>query len=219
MKDEFLITVQLESEAIFGSGYSIPSTVDLDVVTDDYGMVYMKAKTFKGNLRDSLEEVLEILEDGKYLYLADELFGKAQDGLNQWQRLKFSDMRLPSAVCKIIMKNVDMGILNSQEIKESLTSIRSFTSINEDGSTKDKSLRQMRVIKKGLQFEVEVLSNKELSKEEKGALAIAVKNLRHIGSMRTRGKGEVDCRLYEKKDGKYEDISISCIENFLSEVE
>lgn len=218
MKEEFLITIKLESETIFGSGYSVPSTVDLDVVTDDYGMVYMKSKTFKGNLRDSLEEILEIIDEGRYLYLVDDLFGKPQDGLNQWQRLKFSDMRLSSKVRKIIMDNVDKGILNPLEIKESLTDIRSFTSIDEEGRSKDKSLRQMRVIKKGLQFEVEVSCEKELSNEEKSALALAVKNLRHIGSMRTRGKGEIDCSLYEKKSGEYEEISFTLVENFLSEV-
>jgi CRISPR-associated protein Csx10 len=218
MKEEFLITIKLESEAIFGSGYSNPSTVDLDVVSDDYGMVYMKAKTFKGNLRDSLEEILKSIDDGSYLYLVDDLFGKSQDGLNQWQRLKFSDMKLPSNVRKVIIDNVNRNILNPQEIKESLTDIRSFTSIDADGRSRDKSLRQMRVIKKGLQFEVEVLCEKELTNEEKGALAIAVKNLRHIGSMRTRGKGEIDCSLYEKKDNKYEEITFTYIENFLSEV-
>ena len=43
----YKIEMKLLSEAIFGSGYSIPGSVDLEVVCDDNGLPFMKAKTFK----------------------------------------------------------------------------------------------------------------------------------------------------------------------------
>ncbi len=45
--NHYKIEMELLSEAIFGSGYSVPGSVDLEVVFDDYCLPYMKAKTFK----------------------------------------------------------------------------------------------------------------------------------------------------------------------------
>ena len=49
---EYRIEVKLITESIFGSGYSIPSEVDLEVVTDEYGLPYMRLRP----LREILEK-------------------------------------------------------------------------------------------------------------------------------------------------------------------
>ena len=60
--NNYIIEIELLSEAIFGSGQSVPGLVDTDIVHDEYGFPYMKAKTFKGNLRKSAEEIVELLK-------------------------------------------------------------------------------------------------------------------------------------------------------------
>lgn len=215
---EYRIEVKLITEAIFGSGYSIPSEVDLEVVTDENGLPYMKAKTFKGNFREAMEEIVEIVGREKYGYIVDKLLGTGEAGVEQWRTLKFSDMRLPSNIRKIIEEAVLERKIEAQEIKEALTEVRSFTSVDDEGSSKIGSLRQLRVIKNNLKFEVELNSERELTEEELGILAMTTSYLRHIGTMRTRGKGEIKCTLLEKINGEFVDCTNKYIDIFFKGV-
>lgn len=53
------VTMRLESDAIFGSGYSIPGGEDIGVKTDENGLPYLSGSTFKGLLREEVEHLLE----------------------------------------------------------------------------------------------------------------------------------------------------------------
>lgn len=211
---DYIIQVKLITESIFGSGHSIPGSVDLEVVYDEIGLPFMKAKTFKGNFRESMGEIAGALKDKYYSNIVDELLGKENEGVRQWERLKFSDMRLSSNVRLALERAVSNKKLDKEEIKYALTEVRSFTSVDADGSYKEGSLRHIRVIKKDLTFEVELHSELDLSTEKLGMLAMTARNLRHIGTMRTRGKGEVDCSLLVKQNGKYMDKTDCYIETF-----
>lgn len=220
MNNKYKIVIKLNTETIFGSGHSAPGSVDLDVISDEYGFPYMKAKTFKGNLREEMEKTVDALErfGNNYKDIVDKLLGKENSGENLWENLKFSDCTINLGIKKLFEKAIDNGEISPIEMKESLTDVRKFTSIDEDGSASSGSLRQIRVIKKGLEFEVDMHCERELSGEELGILAISLRNLRHIGSMRTRGKGEVDCTLNLLEKKVYEDKTDYYIDNFLKEV-
>lgn len=192
--DKYKIEVKLMSEAIFGSGHSIPGSVDLEIVYDDNGFPFMKAKTFKGNLREAMENAVTFL-GSEYSEVMNGLVGKEGNGVELWKTLKFSDCMISKNVREFIEIAVKEKVIQASEVKDALTSIRSFTSIDEDGSHKIGSLRQFRVISKGLVFEVEVECERKLEVKELELLALSVKSLKHIGSMRTRGKGRIDCRL------------------------
>lgn len=215
---DYKIRVKLITEAIFGSGYSIPGSVDLEVVYDDSGLPYMKAKTFKGNFRESMEEIIEIAGNERYVSALEGLLGKAGANMEQWKILRFSDMRLSQNIRNTLGKAIFEGKLDNEEIKEALTDVRSFTSIDDDGSSKIGSLRRIRVIKKGLIFGVDLHSERELSNIELGLMGAATGNLRHIGSMRTRGKGEVECCFLEKKNEEYIDNTNKYIDGFIKGV-
>lgn len=210
----YKICLNLLSETIFGSGNSIPGSVDLEIVCDEYGLPYMKAKTFKGNLREQMENANDLL-DKRYESEMDKLLGKSGKGDKAYRNLKFSDCRLKKNIREVLEYGVKNNIIESDELKESLTDIRFFTRIDEKGKTVDGSLRQMRVIKKDLEFEVDLLSEEELTDVELGLLAISVRSLRHIGTMRTRGKGEVDCNLLIEKEGKFIDKTDFYIDEIL----
>jgi len=219
--NNYIIEIELLSEAIFGSGQSVPGLVDTDIVHDEYGFPYMKAKTFKGNLRKSAEEIVELL---KYKYKKDysvyleELFGKSNNWLDNQNSLKFSDCCLDENVRKILINAVLEKKIRNDEILDSLTEIRSFTSIDADGSAKKGSLRQARVIKRGLKFYTTLESSLELTDIKLSIIAAAVCSLRHIGSMRTRGKGEVSCRLLKRNGGLLEDITGRYVSMLIDEV-
>ena len=79
---------------------------------------------------------------------------------------------------------------------DSLTDIRYATKINrETGTSQDHSLRSMRVLNKGVTFYSDIYSDEKLNEDELGLLICGVKGLKHLGTLRSRGKGEVRCTL------------------------
>ena len=51
------VTMELLSDAIFGSGFSVPGGEDVAVCRDAQGYPYLKGSTLKGLLRESLENL------------------------------------------------------------------------------------------------------------------------------------------------------------------
>lgn len=216
--DKYRIEVKLLTETIFGSGHSIPSSVDLEVVHDEYGLPFMKAKTFKGNFRDAMSDIVNFLGNEKYECLEERLLGQENDGTNSWKTLKFSDCMLNENIRNILTYGVNEGTINPLEVKEALTEVRNFTSVEDDGSYKEGSLREMRVVKKGLAFYVKLYCDRGLLEDELGLLAITSKYLRHIGTMKTRGKGEVECSFHVLENGEYKDRTDYYMNKFLKGV-
>ena len=52
------VTMELLSDTIFGSGFSIPGGEDIAVCQDENGYPYLKGTTLKGLLRESLENLI-----------------------------------------------------------------------------------------------------------------------------------------------------------------
>lgn len=219
--EQYQIEVELLSETIFGSGESISNFIDIEILKDEYGIPYMKGKTFKGKLRKEIEGVALILENinGKsYKDEVDSLLGK--EGSYKWDRsnildtLKFSNCHISNKIRAIICKEIEDSNITKEEVLGALTEIRSFTSIDSDGIAKDGSLRQARVVKKDMTYYVDVNVGRSLSCLEKGLLAAGVSALRNIGSMESRGKGKVRCKLL--KDGI--DVTMEYIDKLEKEV-
>nr|WP_272507485.1 RAMP superfamily CRISPR-associated protein [Clostridium aestuarii] len=211
------------SEAIFGSGQSVPGSVDLEIVYDEYGLPYLKGKTFKGNLRDEVFKLIRVLEKyyekKDYFKYGEGLFGKENDGTEGWKKLKFSNCELDKNVRAMLKYGISNKQFSQNDILKALTNDRSFTSIEKDGYAKEGSLRQFRVIKKGLKFKVDLYCEKALNDIELGLLAGGVSTLRHIGTMRTRGKGEILAKLKQiDNDGTNKDITDIYINKLLKEV-
>jgi len=205
---DYRIRMELLSDSLFGSGHSIPGSVDEEILYDEIGLPFMKGKTFKGNLRECAEKISSSLSNEFDEELAS-LFGMENQGVTSWDRLKFSDCTIDNDVRDILLDKVRKGQISPSEIKEALTVTRTFTAIDwETGSYEEASLRTINFVKKGLVYYVDLSLGRELSSREKGLLAGSVLMLRNIGGMRTRGKGEVSCRLL--KDG--EDISDKYLE-------
>lgn len=219
--EEYKIQIELMTETIFGSGQSVPGSVDLEIVYDDNGFPYMKAKTFKGNLREQVEELNEILKENynlDYTKYIDRMFGVENDGVNSWKNIKFSDCQLQENIKEVLMYGIENNLLNKNEIKAALTDERSFNSIDHNGVSKEGALRQVRVIRKGLKFEVIINTIRELEEIELCILAAGVSSLRHIGTMRTRGKGEIDGKLMVKNQEIFKDMTDYYVDKLMEEV-
>lgn len=213
--EEFVVRIKLISEMIFGSGHAVPGFIDLEVLHDENGLPYFKGKTFKGKLREEAENIANNINafDKEFAKVLKEeiekMFGKP--GAENSHTIKFSDCTMWDEVSVLIREGIREGMFNSHEVLNAMTSIRSFTSIDDETGTSAKgSLRQFRVINKDFTFVSKIYSESSLNEIQLGLLAAAVSSLRHLGTMESRGKGEVECTLY--KNGK--DITHECIEAF-----
>jgi CRISPR/Cas system CSM-associated protein Csm3 (group 7 of RAMP superfamily) len=153
------------SPMLLSSGLGSGSTIDVDIITDDFGIPYFPARRLKGLLRESAMEVLEILKDAIFSKEeVNDLFGK-QGGDDS--NLIIHDFRI-----KEYEKNVEWirYLLHHPESKFPIskeTLINSFTTmimrttIDDDGIAKKNSLRKLRVLKKGFTFFGEIQINKK----------------------------------------------------------
>lgn len=193
--EQFTIEISLISEAIFGNGESSTSLVDIEILKDEIGIPYLRGKTLKGKLREEIVELEKILfNDDKLSYeLSNSLFGK--EGEYEASTLKFTDCKISKDIDNNIRYSLENGDINKDEITEAFTEIRNFTKIDNNGVAEKGTLRQARVIRKGIKLYCDVICQRELSKEEKSILAYGIATLRNLGMMESRGKGQVICRL------------------------
>ncbi|WP_029452508.1 RAMP superfamily CRISPR-associated protein [Clostridium algidicarnis] len=198
--EKIYISIELCSETIFGSGESVPGYVDSEVLHDDNGLPYLKGKTFKGKLREEAENIVfYIKSSNKVLGKKSEegvisLFGR--EGVENPNALRFSDCTMGSEIIDSIRFGISKGMFNNNEVLNSMTSVRSFTSIDDDGIARNGSLRQVRVVNKGFILKCDLNVSRKLEEEEIELLCAAVSSLRHLGTMESRGKGEVICLLF-----------------------
>lgn len=212
---EYTVEIELLSETIFGNGEASNIDIDIDIVKDKYGIPYFKGKNLKGKLRKEVQGICDLL--GLNEKLVNELFGGE---FNDISKLRFSDCTLSKKIINNLITLIEStgcksryAKITKDDITKSLTNIRYFTRIGENGVAESGSLRSARVIKKGLKFYSDIHVNGELLKEEEEVLACGIAALRNIGSMESRGKGNVRCKLLKTVDGAKYDITKSSIED------
>lgn len=196
--EKYIVKIKLLSESIFGSGESQNNGVDIEILKDEIGVPYLKGKTFKGKLREEAEILKDYLpHEKKHIYnkIFKDLFG--MEGEFDIDTLKFSNCTIAPSVWQNLKYGVENGLFSKEDVNNSLTEIRSFTKIDEAGIAKKGSLRQARVIKRDLVLYCNVECMEEISDLEKGFFVAALCSLRNLGTMESRGKGHVECRLFK----------------------
>lgn len=202
---KYKIEIYLKTPTLLGSGEGVGSIIDTDIIFDDLGLPYFPGKRFKGLLRESAIEIVEMF---KYSYKeffsidnVENLFGKVGD--DKGAIIKFSDLYIPNYYqlrewLNWCYQEFDK-VLSVERIINSFCEIRQHTSVDVNGVTKDKSLHTLRVLKANINFSGEIYSA-ELNEKEFMLLNLACLNLRHVGTKRNRGYGEIDCELWFGED-------------------
>lgn len=210
-----ILKLKLLSDALIGSGEGWGANIDSDMVFDEFGLPYIPARRIKGNLRESALEVVEMFEKSEINAASskdiDTLFGKP--GQDRPAPISFSNLYL--ADYKSNREWMDWLIrqhpnnFSREIVLNTFSSIRQQTSISDEGTAKENSLRTLRVLKKdhvffgNVTFDpiFDLIDNDQLS-----LLAFSALNLRHLGTSRNRGLGSVKCCLMDEKgplDGEY----------------
>jgi CRISPR/Cas system CSM-associated protein Csm3 (group 7 of RAMP superfamily) len=195
--EKVLVEINLMSDTIFGSGNGVPGDVNVDVLLDEYGFPYFKGKTFKGKLREEADNIVGWTGNERLKSAVKKLFGEPDwDDLRLYDgKLCFGDFTLSDGIKKVLKSKIENNSIGRQELIDSLTIERSFTQM-EEGVAKDKTLRTVRAVRKGLSFYGEVISLGYLDEYGKAILAGAAGMLKYLGTMETRGFGQVEIDLF-----------------------
>lgn len=178
-------TIELLSDLCVSNGESFGSRIDTDISYDTFGIPIIKAKSLKGCLREVSEELEDIkaVPDG----FTDKVFGCFGDVLPSSLIIQNAH---PTNYSELIC-DVQSNKLSQNVVRECYTYTRVQTSIDgQTGTAKKGTLRNKRVLSRGLTFVCEYTVGKE---EEKDFLK-CITALRYIGMNRTRGLGAVKCR-------------------------
>lgn len=199
------IKMKLLSDAVFGNGVSVPGGEDISILCDQYGFPYYKGSTFKGIFREELARFLEWTvptreEAGRKLSL---LLGESGDFTHGGgHRVTFSDFMLSDAVRGRILDEIGAegmalpdGAAGCQGlVTDSLSHLRTFTRLDEDGLAREGSLRICRCVNKGLSF----YSEMACSQEDLALIEEVLPMVKWVGTMRNRGFGKVRISVDEK---------------------
>ena len=205
--NKLTMKIKTISHTLIGSGEGFGALIDADVIFDELGFPYIPGKRVKGLLRQSAEEIIEMMKLSKLAIknidnadaLFDNLFGKS--GQEKSSDLYISNFYLKGynelAEQTKILIDKNTQTISVQDILENYTSIRTQTKIDKSSVTaEENSLRTSRVLNKNLEFfgELEFYSNSAGIKE---LLVLSAENLRRMGTMRSRGFGEVQCTVID----------------------
>lgn len=184
------IYIKLLSDMCTYSGEAYNSMVDTDVVYDAHGIPYIPAKRIKGCIREAALELLEfgLLSQKQY----EKLFGK-EGFQNAAFSLANAYLKEYPALLVLAERYKGTELVAPQNLLEQYTDTRTQTAVDLEFGVADKnSLRTIRVIRRGLEFEAECSLEKDADQK---LLQQAVSLVKYMGLSRSRGLGLVEMEL------------------------
>lgn len=174
---QLTVTMELLSDAIFGSGNSIPGGEDIAVMRDDNGYPYIPGTAVKGLLRESMEDLL-VWTGGSSSELT-EIFGEAGwNGVTDDRRAVFTPLTLA----------------NKRRPAEEYFGARTFTAL-ENGVVRTGTLRTAACVVRGLTFSGSLIC----ARQDVPLIRSALAGVKWAGAQRSRGFGRVKCAAAEAK--------------------
>lgn len=166
------ITMELRSDAVFGSGFSVPGGEDVAVCQDEQGYPYMKGATLKGLLRESLENLTAWTGTGEEDITA--LMGQeGWPGTADERRIRFTALTLN----------------DPPQDPEDCFDSRTFTSL-ENGIVKQGTLHTAACVRRGLAFSGQL----QCEEGDVPLLQDGLAGIKWAGTMRSRGFGSIRIR-------------------------
>ena len=205
------LQIKLKSDLCAGSGESLGSLIDTDICYDCFGLAYIPSKRLKGLLKEAFIEYSDWAKNENNTELFDKinknLFGV--ENSNNSSNLKIDNAYLENTdLIEDEIQNIEnryRKYLTKQRIINLNTDIRYQTAVViESGVAKENSLRNIRIIEAGNIFEAILECDTE---EESQILEKCVKLVTHMGNNRTRGFGEIECKLLDMEEENQEYVT------------
>lgn len=216
--NHYILQLVLKSDTLIGSGDGWASTINNDIVFDDIGLPFIPARRIKGCLRElalQLEYWLlvhNIMSQPK----VNNLFGIS--GRIEPGKLLINDCLLVNRdenkawLDYIVSKT---KFITKEQVISYFSSVRTQTSIDQQsGNAKKQSLRFVRVLNQELVFNGNIDLYEKLNSDEIKFLAILISKFQNIGSKRTRGFGNIQCKLL---DNQNKDLGKKTLESMMED--
>jgi CRISPR-associated protein Csx10 len=189
-QQKYIMQIQLLSDTLIGSAEGYGAIIDKDSVFDEVGLPIIPGKRIKGILR----EQADLLEKFGGLNSVKKLFGDIGITERTTEYLSVSSFTLVDyqANKEYLKYLIQQGQISRSEVIEYFTTLRMMTRIDDEGIAADTSLRTFRVLNKGLVFSGEL----RFDQDEEKIFENIVSLTRRIGSMRNRGLGHIQCKLF-----------------------
>lgn len=190
IQQKYIMQIQLLSDTLIGSAEGYGAIIDKDSVFDEVGLPIIPGKRIKGVLR----EQADLLQKFGGLNSVKKLFGDIGITERTTEYLSVSSFTLADyqANKEYLKYLIQQGQISRSEVIEYFTTLRMMTRIDDEGIAADTSLRTFRVLNKGLVFSGEL----RFDRDEEKIFENIVSLTRRIGSMRNRGLGHIQCKLF-----------------------
>lgn len=205
--ETYYLKMLLLSDTTFGRGDGVAGLIDQEVEHDTNGFPYLRGRTLKGLLSEECDNLITVISEpppSRWIKAAEHLFGIPGSTLETISKMHVGDACLPQDLRRQVGFQLDRERdkkekkLTESDVLSSLTTIRRQTSIDpEDGAPVEHSLRASRVVVRDLCFTAQLLFEEKPTADMLGLLAISTLALRRVGSGRNRGRGHVQCMLYD----------------------
>ena len=209
----YYLKMLLISDTTFGRGDGVAGLIDQEVEHDPNGFPYLRGRTLKGLLSEECDNLISVLSDpppSRGIEAAEHLFGIPGSTLETISKMHVGDACLPPDLRREVGLQLDqerywektrhpyVKKLTELDVLSSLTTIRRQTSIDpEDGAPVEHSLRSSRAILRDLCFTAQLLFEEKPTADMLALLAVSTLALRRVCSVRNRGRGHVQCKLYD----------------------
>ncbi|MGB3510613.1 MAG: RAMP superfamily CRISPR-associated protein [Microcoleaceae cyanobacterium] len=203
----YKLKMKLLSDTTFGRGDGVAGLVDQEVEHDPNGFPYLRGRTLKGLLSEECDNLIAVLSLDNirqhWEKVASGLFGKPGSSLQTIAQMHVGDACLPEDLRKVVGYQIQRKELSEVDILESLTTIRRQTAINSaTGVAQERSLRSIRVVLRDLEFTAPLSFEIPPNEDTLTVLSVGVLALRRVGSVRNRGLGYVQCRLFDAENNE-----------------
>lgn len=190
---EYRIKAVIKSEAIFGSGKS-KGQIHEDCLYDNDGFIYYNGKTLKGVLRKTAKLISNHYKKQKERI--EGLFGAEYDNERKEGKLRFSNLTVSNGMKYKLKEELEA---TPTEVLLSMTYIRNFIRVENNGVAQDGALRNIRTIREKMVLFCD-LGDLDISIEEEKLLALIVQNTRYLGMNVSKGRGEVEMTLLKDNE-------------------
>lgn len=207
------LTIELLSDLCAGTGEATGGAVDAAVAEDEYGIPVIPGKRIKGLFREAAEE---LMDHGLALSAdVDAVFGVpggAQSRIHFGTLYPAGYQKMCSLLEAMKKDGAWASYAERSQVRSFYTTVRTQTAIGAAGVADRNTLRSSRVVCRKCKgdgaggnriFEGEIEIPEAMEKQYEELLERCAKMVRHIGLNRTRGYGNVVCRveLQKRNDG------------------
>lgn len=201
----YKIQIKLQSDATFGRGDGVAGLVDEEVEHDPFtGLPYLRGRALKGLLVEECANLLFALRNhakrAELEKTAQELFGSGGSAEADAGMLRVGNATFPPKLDATVRAALKQKTITTNDVLESLTTIRRQTAIELEGAPEEGSLRSMRVLLRETMLTAPLTFVGDVKDKHLQLLSACIMATRRGGIGRNRGRGRFHARLLKGSD-------------------